>query len=586
MCGIFLLVKSYYKHISIDLRQATTLYSKLSKRGPDQSNLTLYGNDIIGFHRLSINDLSEKGLQPFSDNIGNYLMCNGEIYNHKELESRHNITPTSRSDCECLLSLIRDRGIDSISGGTLPLVETCGSSSSLRLSDLGGGAPSTLSPPLGARPKGVLGEAIPGGTKSLRLSEAISEIDGVFAIVAKIGCKYYFIRDRIGVKPLFMYKCDDFIAAASDPSALEFGNPGGSIIEVEPGTVVECDFSFNIAVTRYYTVPTNPQESLETTQDEIISTTRKLLCNAVEKRLMSDRPLGCLLSGGLDSSIISAVVAKIYRDRGQKLNTFSVGFSDSTDLKYARKVAEHIGSNHHELIITPKGALSTIPSIVRNIGTWDITTIRASTPMWLLCQWISHNFTEKVLFSGEGADEVFGGYLYFHSAPTPEDFTTECGRLVSELYKYDVLRADRCISGNSLDLREPFLDKDLIDYYLRLPSKYRIPVDGYEKWILRKAFDDMLPREVCWRRKTAFSDGISSSEKPWYKYIQEWTDSMFDENDLGEFKTTESKWYHMLFKSNYKVYNPRVSYWLPKWQGNNVLDPSATTLKIWNKQEH
>lgn len=549
MCGIFLLVKSYYRHISIDLRQATTLYSKLSKRGPDQSNLTLYGNDILGFHRLSINDLSEKGLQPFSDNIGNYLMCNGEIYNHKDLESRHNITPTSRSDCECLLPLIRDRGIDSISA-----------------------------------PTGRLSEAISAPTG--RLSEAISEIDGVFAIVAKIGCKYYFIRDRIGVKPLFMYKCDDFIAAASDPSALEFDNPGGSIVEVEPGTVVECDFSFNISVSRYYTVPNNPQESLETTQDEIISTTRKLLWNAVEKRLMSDRPLGCLLSGGLDSSIISAVVAKIYRDKGQKLNTFSVGFSDSIDLKYARKVAEHIGSNHHELIITPKGAVSTIPSIVRNIGTWDITTIRASTPMWLLCQWISHNFPEKVLFSGEGADEVFGGYLYFHSAPTPEEFTTECGRLVSELYKYDVLRADRCISGNSLDLREPFLDKDLIDYYLRLPSKYRIPVDGYEKWILRKAFDDMLPREVCWRRKTAFSDGISSSEKPWYKYIQEWTDSMFDETDLGEFKTTESKWYHMLFKSNYKVYNPRVSYWLPKWQGNNVLDPSATTLKIWNKQEH
>lgn len=526
MCGIFLLIKNYYKHIPIDLKQVNTLYNKLSKRGPDDSNLTLYGNDIIGFHRLSINDLSPKGLQPFFDTTGNYLLCNGEIYNHKELETKYNIQLNSKSDCECLLSLIRDQGINSI-----------------------------------------------------------PEIDGVFAIVCKIGVKYYFIRDRIGVKPLFLYKCDDFIVASSDPSSLEFNNPGGEIVEVPPGSTVECDFSFNMRVIKYYTVP-QPQEDLEITTDEIIATTRQLLWEAVEKRLMSDRPIGCLLSGGLDSSILTSIVAKIYKDRGQKLNTFSVGFKDSTDLKYARIVAKHIGSNHHELIITPQGALSTIPSIIKNIATWDITTIRASTPMWLLCQWININFSEKVLFSGEGADEVFGGYLYFHSAPTPEEFTGECGRLVSELYKYDVLRSDRCISGNSLDLREPFLDKDLIQYYMGLPSKYRVPVDGYEKWILRKAFDDMLPKEICWRRKTAFSDGVASAEKPWYKYIQEWTDSMYDETELGEFKTTESKWYYNIFKNCYKVYNPQITYWLPKWQDGQVLDPSATTLKIWNKEEH
>ena len=533
MCGIFLLAKSYYRHFNLDLNEVINLYRKLSKRGSDQHSLRSYGNDIIGFHRLAINDVSEKGMQPFNDDVGNYLMCNGEIYNHRELERKYSISPQSGSDCECLFQIIKNR--------------------------------------------------------EQSLLETVDEIDGVFAIIAKIGCRYYFIRDRIGVKPLFIYKSYNFMAAASEPQALEFSEPGGSILEVPPGSMVVCDYDFNMEIKRYYNVPVNRYSYMNPhQQDKIISETRNLLWNSVSKRLMSDRPVGCLLSGGLDSSIISSIVARIYKEKGLKLNTFSVGFSDSTDLKYARKAAEFIGSNHHELIITPKTAIEMIPTVVKNLGTWDITTIRASTPMWILCNWISANFQEKVLFSGEGADEVFGGYLYFHSAPSATEFAEECSRLVSQLYRYDVLRADRCVSGNSLDLREPFLDRNLIDYYLTLPPEYRTPVEGYEKWILRKAFDDMLPKEVCWRRKTAFSDGISSSEKPWYRYIQEWTDSFLDEIELGNFKTAESKWYHSIFNNNYTVYNPDINYWLPKWQGDDDknLDPSATTLKIWNKNEH
>lgn len=526
MCGIFLYVKSYYKHIPINLLEVNNLYNKISRRGPDQHNLTLFGNDIIGFHRLAINDLTNKGNQPFHLD-GDYLMCNGEIYNHLDLEKKYGVTPESRSDCECLLPIFKQN----------------------------------------------------------ELYAVLPHIDGVFSIIAKIGCKYYFARDRIGVKPLFIFKCDNFIAAASDPSALEFIEKG-EIIEVKPGTIVTCDFSFNFEEYQYFTLP-DVNEELNTDVNQIIDKTRQLLISAVEKRLMSERPVGCLLSGGLDSSIISSIVAQIYRRTGKKLRTFSVGFKDSTDLKFARKVADHIGSEHHELIITPEGALSFIPSIVKNIGTWDITTIRASTPMWSLCQWISCNFEDKVLFSGEGSDEVFGGYLYFHSAPTPQDFSKECSRLVSQLYKYDVLRADRCISGNSLELREPFLDKDLLDYYLSLPSSLRMPIDGYEKWILRKAFDHMLPNTVCWRRKTAFSDGIASAEKPWFKYIQEWTNSAVDVNECNRqgFNTTESYWYYTLFKKYYNTYNPQITYWLPKWQ-EDCTDPSATTLKIWNKKEH
>ena len=179
------------------------------------------------------------------------------------------------------------------------------------------------------------------------------------------------------------------MAAASEPQALEFSEPGGSILEVPPGSMVVCDYDFNMEIKRYYNVPVNRYSYMNPhQQDKIISETRNLLWNSVSKRLMSDRPVGCLLSGGLDSSIISSIVARIYKEKGLKLNTFSVGFSDSTDLKYARKAAEFIGSNHHELIITPKTAIEMIPTVVKNLGTWDITTIRASIPMWILCNWI------------------------------------------------------------------------------------------------------------------------------------------------------------------------------------------------------
>lgn len=534
MCGIFLLIKSYFKNIPLDLEEVDRLYMELEKRGPDSRNLTLIGNDIIGFNRLAINDTSQQGMQPFVDKNGNYLMCNGEIYNHKALEKKYNISVNSRSDCEFLLTLFRDHGVDTV-----------------------------------------------------------KEIDGIFAIVAKIGVNYYFIRDRLGVKPLYLHQNDNFMSIASEPLALEFKNvANGYTVELPPSCIVKCGFNFEISYRYYHSIPfvnvdIEEEEVSEKSLNEVVKNVKDLMISSVKKRLLSDRPIGCLLSGGLDSSVISAIVADIYKKNGKKLKTFSVGFEDSTDLKYAKMVAEHIGSEHHELIITPEDALKSIPTVVRNLSTWDITTIRASTPMWMLCNWINENFEEKVLFSGEGSDELFGGYLYFHNAPNDIEFANECRRLLMDIYKYDVLRADRCVSGNSLDMREPFLDIDLLTYYLNLSPKIRKIKDGYEKWVLRKAFEDMLPRDVCWRRKTAFSDGIASSEKPWFRYIQEWTESMIPIGDTN-FNTSESYWYYSLFNQYYKNYYPVVKYWLPKWQSvdETKLDPSATTLKIWNKEEH
>jgi asparagine synthase (glutamine-hydrolysing) len=479
----------------------------------------MFENMILGFHRLAINGLTDAGQQPFFID-GDFLLCNGEIYNHAYLEQKYDIENKSGSDCECLLPLFRKIGIE----------------------------------------------------------KALSEIDGVFAIICRVKGVIYAIRDRVGVRPLFMYTDDVSVALASDPKSLEF-DTDGKISEILPSTYQNLTTSESLA---YYSIPTafygDSHDDME-----VVRTVREKLEAAINSRLMSDREVGCLLSGGLDSSIIAAVLAREFNAKGKKLHTFSIGFPDSVDIKYARIVADHIGSEHHEYIIDYNAAIANIPNVVKALSTYDITTVRASTPMWMLCKWISENFSEKVLFSGEGSDEVFSGYLYFHLAPEDRALTDESERLVANLYKYDVLRADRCISSNGLELREPFLDKGLIDYYMSLPGNVRRPRDGYEKWVLRKAFEDLLPEEVAWRRKAAFSDAVSCSEKPWYKYIQEWADKNHDK--LDGFVTNESSYYYSIFKSLHTLYSPTVEYWLPKWQ-NVGTEPSATVLTIFKKNEH
>jgi asparagine synthase (glutamine-hydrolysing) len=264
-------------------------------------------------------------------------------------------------------------------------------------------------------------------------------------------------------------------------------------------------------------------------------------------------------------------------------------------LKYARIVADYIKSDHHEYVIQYQDALKAIPDVIKTIETYDITTIRASTPMYLLCKWIRENFEETVIFSGEGSDEVFGGYLYFHNAPDVFELHRETIKLVSNLHLYDVLRADRCTSGNSLELREPFLDKDLINYVCDLFGNYKQPINGFEKYILRKAFKGYLPDSVLWRKKAAFSDAVSGSEKPWYKHIQEYCETIITDKELelannnkkeNEIKfTKESYWFYKTFKQLFPCYELKVDYWLPKW--SNTTDPSATTIEnVYNKKDH
>jgi asparagine synthase (glutamine-hydrolysing) len=535
MCGIF-----FYRTTNkqVNIKNINDSFNKIKHRGPDYSYLTELKEiqSYIGFHRLKINDLSDYGNQPFFDNEkGEFLMCNGEIYNHLFLEEKLNIKTKSTSDCEFLLPYL-----------------------SFHLSSA--------------------------------FYKAISDIDGVFAIVYKTGKSLVIIRDRYGVKPIFYSIGNDYIVVSSEAKVID--NMGYIPNELHPGSYMVFDMiTFKMSFTKkYYNIDLTKNIFVDNLNEKcVLDNVNKLLIESVRKRMMSDREISCLLSGGLDSSLVSSILSREMKKQGKRLKTYSIGFPDSTDIKYARKVSKFIDSDHYEYILEYKDALDSLPEIVNCCETFDITTIRASTPMYLLCKYIS-TFKNPVVFSGEGSDEVFAGYLYFHKAPTLKELDEETKRLVKELWKYDVLRADRCTSGNGLDLREPFLDRDLIDFMMSLDPKYKSPRDGYEKWLLRKAFDNKdepyLPEEVLWRRKAAFSDAVSSSEKPWYKYIQEHVKQFKDKLNLKDFPTEESAYYNYLFQERFNYYRPVIKYWLPKWDDNIGIEPSATVLKHFNKEEH
>lgn len=581
MCGIFFcLKKSSDKYTENELNILEQAFDLLNNRGPDYSSFNINGNKLFGFKRLSINDLSPEGNQPFffplRDNENNFSkfdqlsMCNGEIYNHKELEQKYKLKMKSHSDCECLIPLYK---------------------------------------------KFILST----NSMETQLFKLFNEIDGVFSMLIYDNNtnKIIVSRDRIGVKPMFYLNNNDFFIISSEAKTIDYikknmfneTNINDDIVQLPPRSFGIYDLDTNLfKINEYfnmntflvpefeynYSVEGIKKNILEENLIKHINNVHNLLYKAVYKRLLSERPIGCLLSGGVDSSIIASILSNIYSKSGKKIKTFSIGFPDSTDLKYARIVADFIGSEHHEYIIQYEDALKEIPNVIKAIETYDITTIRASTPMYMLCKWIKENFEETVIFSGEGSDEVFGGYLYFHNAPDNFELHRETIRLVSNLHVYDVLRADRCTSGNSLELREPFLDKELINYVCNLPGLYKEPINGYEKFLLRKAFKIYLPNNVLWRKKAAFSDAVSGSEKPWFKYIQEYCEDIISDEELNTANETnnnkikfnkESYWFYKSFKQQFPTYNLNVEYWLPKW--SNTTDPSATTISnVYNKNDH
>lgn len=530
MCGIFAYL-SNLTTISPQFRDLLIQSCETTKhRGPDNTKyIDLNENKLLfGFHRLAINDITPAGDQPLILDNKYYLVCNGEIYNHVELEKKYGFNTKGHSDCEVILHLYKTIGIRA----------------------------------------------------------TLNEISGYFAFALwdDEKNKLYIARDPIGVRQLYIGEDENGICICSEMKGILANIK--NVKQFPPG----CwwvDGVFNT----YYDYNYSRIDPNDMTLENQLIKIRELFENAVYKRFMFERPFGVFLSGGLDSSLVAALVAK--HNAPNPIHSFSIGMEGSTDLEKARIVADHIGSIHHEVIVTQDDMLAAIPDVVRQIETWDTTTVRASTPMYLLSKYIKENTDIVVVFSGEGSDEASGSYLYFHRAPSDEAFQEECVRLLKDLCYFDCLRCDKSTAGNGLEVRVPFLDKEFLFEYMRVPTEWKRPKDGMEKWFIRKAFDglDLLPDEILWRKKEAFSDGVSSTEKSWFQIIQEHVDKLITDEEFNlnrnklspEPNFKESYYYRKLFDNYYPGRAETIPYyWLPHWSGD-TKDPSARVLSIYTE---
>lgn len=504
-------------------------FERISYRGPDQKAITqtLLGT-TFGFHRLAIMDLTDRGSQPFKSKKDTTLVCNGEIYNHDKLRSDYigRYDFVSDSDCEVIIPIFEEYGAKI-------LLET---------------------------------------------------LDGEFAFVLESDGKIFAGRDPIGIRPLFYgkSKIDGKIAFASEVKALK--DLCTEIKPFPPGHYYE-----DGEIKEYFDVrkiEARAKEDLESVYKGI----HDHLYEAVRKRLDSDAPVGFLLSGGLDSSLVCAIAAKIAKETtGKPITTFAVGIdTNPIDLKYAKIVADYLGTDHHEVIFTQEEIHEHLDELIYNLETWDITTIRASMGMSKVCQYVKEKTDIKVILTGEVSDELFG-YKYTDFAPSPEEFQKEAKKRVHELYLYDVLRADRSISSHSLEARVPFSDKAFISYVTGIHPELKMNWSGQGKYLLRKAFDhsDYLPEEILFREKAAFSDAVGHDMVDWLKEMAEkkYTDTEFEERirnySHGVPFTKESLMYREIFEKHFRGLSKLLpDFWMPnrEWENCDVKDPSARVL--------
>jgi asparagine synthase (glutamine-hydrolysing) len=376
-------------------------------------------------------------------------------------------------------------------------------------------------------------------------------ISGDFAFVFTDGENTWAARDRVGVRPLFYCKYPGGISFASEIKALT--HIGGLIEIFPPGHLYDSKLNrFICWAPNYWDSP-----RVDDDVDFIKGHTAYLLEEAVRRRVEnSDRPVGFFLSGGLDSSIIAALGKKV---TGQKIRTFSIGLEGAPDLIAAREMADFLDSDHTEVLFTIEEGLAAVRDVIWHLETFDTTTVRASVPMFLLSKYIKENTDIRVVLSGEGSDELFGGYLYFHGAPNVEEFQHETGRLVRDVHLFDVLRADRTTAAHGLELRVPFFDRDVIDYVMDgFNPDLKMPRGKFEKFLLREAFDDILPYKICWRQKNGMSDAVGYA----------WVDAL---------KKAGEERYKAIFQNYFgKNFHLCPYTWMPKW--SNATDPSARVL--------
>ena len=504
--------------------QIRPFFDRTKSRGPDDTRIETAGTGLLCFHRLAIMGLDESGMQPFSKGK-NKVVCNGELYGWRDLKKdlvKKGYSFSSGSDCELLLPLYEELG-----------------------------------------------------------TEMFSHLDAEFALILYDGERDVLLaaRDPIGIRPLYYgYYDDGSISFASEPQNLE--GLCREILPFPPGYYY--DGSQFIRYADLTSVDAYSSDDLDT----VCSKIREKLIAGVEKRLDADAPLGFLLSGGLDSSLVCAISSKLL---GRKVRTFAIGMDlDPIDLKYAQIAADYIGAEHTAFQMTQQNVLDALEEVIRLLGTWDITTIRASIGMYLCCKAIHETTDVRVLLTGEISDELFG-YKYTDFAPSAEEFQLESKKRIDELHMYDVLRADRCISVNSLEARVPFGDLDFVRYVMHIDPKLKLNSYGMGKYLLRRAFekDHILPDEILWRQKAAFSDAVGHSMVDDLKAFAEtvYSDEAFRAGCVRySYRppfTKESLLYRDIFEKYYPGQAGMIAdFWMPNpnWEGCRVDDPSARVL--------
>jgi len=572
MCGIF-----YYESIGSSAHARVPMdtlnglqqnFAKISHRGPDNSRFVVEGQRCIGFHRLAINGLTATGDQPFNL-LGCQLICNGEIYNHAKLSHKYGFECVSGSDCEVIVHLYKLFNGD--------------------------------------------------------MRATLKELDGVFSLVLidTERALVHIARDPFGVRSLYTGSSSDYahdISVASEMKALQHCAhveqfPGGCYMtlskvagdgESKFDTILQSyydDLTLNEALDVPYVYNFGTavlHDDVNATQEQLelraCTLVRNLFELAVCKRLMSDRPVGCLLSGGLDSSIVSALVVRHMAKPGTVVDTYAVGLEGSVDLKWARRVAEHLGTRHHEVCLTEQQFLDAIDATIYQIESYDTTTVRASVGNYLVSKYIYENTDNVVIFCGDMSDEIFGSYRGFTKAPSDHDFARENTRMVRDVRYFDLLRSDKSISGAGLEARVPFADKTFLEFVMSLPPWMKRFGEGadyaVEKHLLRKAFGTLLPEDVMWRRKEAFSDGVSGHDRTWVQIIKEYVDQRVSDvefsvaNELNKYKHNapydkESYYYRTVFERHFPGGGraETIPYFWRHPFCEGVLDPSARLLK-------
>ena len=504
MCGIVCALD--LKQSSNVLRsQVLEMSKKVRHRGPDWNGIHCGDNVLLAHERLAIVDPASGNQPIYSKDKSLILAANGEIYNHRELRQKLNSEYSfqTNSDCEIILALYNEKGPD-----------------------------------------------------------FIDDLNGIFGFVLydENNDEYLIARDHMGIIPLYMgWDKHGTFYVSSELKALE-----GICNKIEifpPGHLLH---SKNRKLKKWYERDWMKFDNVKDNQTDL-DDLQNALEKAVHRQLMSDVPYGVLLSGGLDSSITSALAKKYSKNRVEsndlkaawypQLHSFAVGLKGSPDLEAAKKVAEHIDSIHHEITFTVQEGLDAIKDVIYHLETYDVTTVRASTPMYLMARVIK-SMGIKMVLSGEGADEIFGGYLYFHKAPSAEEFHNETVRKLDKLYQYDCLRANKSLAAWGIEGRVPFLDKEFIDVAMRLnPKDKMISSDKMEKWVLRKSFEKYLPESVAWRQKEQFSDGVGYN---WIDKLKELvnekvSDELFEKTEekfpINPPLNKEEFYYRSIFKS-------------------------------------